>query len=99
MVAQFPRHKSFSRPDFSSPRHITSFQWQAFENKVNQLMMEPEDFLAHWDCTYSEIAAICKCSRNTVASWFCKGQTGKRPSDAQKAWLGTAHKLLLNSRS
>jgi hypothetical protein len=95
MVAQF-RSLTHSSSTRIVPRHISRTQWQIFEEKVTKLEMEPEDFLNHWDCTYYEIAKICKCSRNTVANWFSRSD--KRPTDLHKRWLGTAHQLLLRSQ-
>lgn len=101
MVAQFTRNQAATRPQPVQARFITQSQWKTFEAKVADIAMEPEEFLAHWSCTYDEIAKICQCSRTTVANWFCKGKTvkSKRPTDIQKMWLGTAHKLLLLSRN
>jgi len=74
-------------------RPILLNQWEFFQQRVEQLEMEPEEFLTHWDCDYRTVAKICDCSRDTVAHWFAKGT--RRPSRLQKIWLGVAHQLLL----
>lgn len=101
MVAQFKASQTQTRPQPAYAQFITKSQWATFEGKVADIKMEPEEFLAHWNCTYDEIAKICQCSRTTVANWFCKGKSvkSKRPTDVQKMWLGTAHKLLHLSRN
>lgn len=98
MVAQFTHSKGGKsvKVRHSPACHISKTQWIAFEEKTQALMMEPEDFLLYWDCTYAEIAKICKCSVALVKKWFSKEP--RRPNDLQKMWLGTAHQLLLRSR-
>lgn len=98
MIAQLPSPKVQNRTIPVQPKYISSNHFKRYEEKIATTMMEPEEFLQHWDCTYEQIARVCKCSRNTVASWFCEGKTGKRPSENQKMWLGAAHTYLLLTR-
>ncbi|NET62281.1 MAG: hypothetical protein F6K47_41100 [Symploca sp. SIO2E6] len=92
MESQIKRHGN-KNPYKLTRRPISINQWKFFHYRVEQLEMEPEEFLNHWECNYNQIAQICSCSRNTVAHWFAKGN--RRPSKLQKICLGLAHQLLL----
>lgn len=53
------------------PRYPGRRHWSAVEQiQVELPQMTPEEFIAHWDVTYSELAVICFCSVRTVKCWF-----------------------------
>jgi hypothetical protein len=46
--------------------------WEDFKQN-SCFLMEPEEFLAHWDVDYSDLALLAGCSVGTVKRWFCEG--------------------------
>lgn len=99
MISQLPTQASKNNTSLVQRKFVSESHLKRYVARVAEVMMEPEEFLQHWDCTYKDIATVCGCSRNTVASWFCGGKMGKRPTLTQKRWLGAAHNYLLMTRS
>lgn len=47
-----------------------------------RLGMTPRQFYAKWRVNYELLAAICSRSLSTVAGWFAKGRSYRRPQPA-----------------
>jgi hypothetical protein len=75
------------------PRYPGHRHWSAVEQIQTLLslpQMTPEEFLACWDVTYSQLSLICFCSESTVKRWF-SGRSS--PTPLHKFWLAQTHKL------
>ena len=73
------------------PRYPGRRHWSAVEQlKIELPQMTPEEFLCHWDVTYSELAEICFCSDRTVKRWFAGLSS---PTLFHKFWLASTHNM------
>jgi len=94
MESQIMQRRS-CKNSFGKPRHIGVIGWEALSSGFERMQMEPEEFLAHWDCGYKELAKICGVSKSAVKRWFMRTKNRRRPTEAQKTRLAVAHQILL----
>ena len=53
------------------PRYPGRRHWSAVKQiQIEIPQMTPQEFVAYWDVTYSQLALICFCSDRTVKRWF-----------------------------
>lgn len=57
--------------------------------------MSLDDFLAHWDVSRPDLAAICECSVGTVNHWFMKGPSRRELEPHHRRRLADAHRELI----
>jgi len=71
------------------PRYPGRRHWSAVKQvQIKLPQMTPEEFVTHWNVTYSEMALICFCSEITVKRWFAGS---RQPSVFHKFCLALTH--------
>jgi hypothetical protein len=77
---------------FPSSRLPQQYHWRILKNE-NNLFLDPEEFLARWRVSRSELAKICGCSVSTVKRWFASGESHHEPTPDHKRKLARTHLL------
>lgn len=66
--------------------------WEAFKSDCqSRVLMEPEEFLAHWEIDHAGIAKLLGVSIPTVRGWFCVSRSHRSPQIWHKAQLAYWH--------
>ncbi len=84
------RLQNSSRFDIKQ-RYPTNVHWDSLTKLQNNLI-DPENFTQRWQVNYKDLARICCCSKRTVERWF--SQTDYHPPSLyHRFYLGLANKL------
>lgn len=52
-----------------NPRTPTQSHWERLR-ELDEMLVEPQEFVAAWQVTHRSLAKICNCSVKTVDRWF-----------------------------
>lgn len=74
-------------------------RWKEFIGSKKEMdEMSLEDFLSHWNISREDLAVICECSIDTVAHWFVRGKSRRKPESHHRRRLADAHRELMRMK-